>query len=371
MTSTDNVPASEVAKRRITAAARRLGTVNPVAAIGGLIDRSFELPIDDPRYGQNQLSPGCFPIEHSFSEMSPAALRLDLEPLGPQASPHARAQEASREMRRLVQGAYGDPALRWFDERSEAWRGSTLHGGARFGAWFGMAVDPAGLQEAKVYYELAPNDLEALPPNLQHAARLAMESLPGLTPIFCSLACGRKRGAQRLYFFHRGDLRLLDLEPLLHRLGIGNQLPGLLAAVGVVLGGRFVLPSGSVILGLRDTQKGLELKLDVLVGGMADPPPQMYQLLNMVLAERPQALAEMRRWAAAMTPDDEPGPGRISVVSFRVQKQLATRCSIYLRPSGYSQVGRSEPGPGDGARLNMRPHPGQRRAAEAQDPFRL
>jgi hypothetical protein len=231
-----------------------------------------------------------------------------------------------------------------------------------------MAVDPSGLQEAKVYYELGPRELDGLPPNLQYAARIAMEALPGLVPIFTSIACGRKRGAQRVYFFHRGALRLLDLEPLLNRLGVGHQLPGLLAAIGVVLGGRFVLPEGSVILGMRDTHKGLELKLDVLVGGMPDPPPQMYQLLHMVLGERPQSQAGLRRWALAMTPDDQPGPGRISVVSFRVQPELGARCSIYLRPSGYTQLGRSEAGPG--AEPMPRP-PRPARSQAPSDPYRL
>jgi hypothetical protein len=360
-------PAAEVAKRRLTTAARRLGVKNPASVIGGLLDRSFELPLGDPRYGNNELTPGYFPLEHSFTEVQPSALRLDLSPLGPQASAHARAQEASREMRRLVHESYGDPALRWFDERSEPWRGSTIHGDARFGAWFGLATDAAGLQEAKVYYEIKPGDVGALPSNLQYAVRIATEVLPGLVPIFTSIACGRKRGAQRVYFFHRGDLRLLELEPLLNRLGVGQHLPGLLAAVGVALGGRFILPEGSVILGLRDTQKGLELKLDVLVGAIPDPPPQMYQLINMVLGERPQAQADLRRWALAMTPDDEPGPGRISVVSFRVQPQLGARCSIYLRPSGYAQLGRRHAAPGEASpRAPRRPA----RTAPA-DPYRL
>jgi hypothetical protein len=342
------VRAAEVAKRRLLIASRRLGTPDPGAIIGDLLDRSFDLPVGDPRYGQNELTPGYIPIEHSFSEMAGNALRLDMEPLGPGASPHARQQEAGREMRRIVNTAFGAGALRWFDERSEPWRGSRLHGNARFGAWFGMGVDPAGVQEAKVYYELRPGDITGLPPNLQHAARVAMGCLPGLVPIFTSIACGRQKGAQRLYFFHRGDLRLLDLEPLLHRLGIGSQLPGLLAAAGVVLGGRFVLPEGSVILGLRDTDKGIEMKLDVLIAGMPDPPPQMFDLLNMALAERPRSQHQLRRWVQAMTPDDEweRGPGGISVVSFRAQPQQGTRCSLYIRPNGYTQEGRRAASPG-------------------------
>jgi hypothetical protein len=358
------IPASQVAKRRLSLAARRLGTRNPVEAIDGMLDRSFHLPVGDPRYGRNELTPGAFPLEHSFSEVASNALRLDMEPLGPDASPNDRAQEAGREMRRLVGQNFGNQALRWFDERSEKWRGSALHGNARFGAWFGMGVDAAGLQESKVYYELRPGEIDGLPANLQHVSRVAMHALPGLIPIFTSIACGRRRGSQRVYFFHRGDLRLLDLEPLLHRLGIGHQLPNILAAVGVVLGGRFVLPEGSVILGFRDTHKGIEMKLDVLIAGMPDPPPQMYDLLNMVLAERPHSQAELRRWVQAMTPDELNGPGNISVVSFRVQPQLATRCSIYLRPDGYSRRGRQHEGPGV---ETSRP----RRRAVPRDPYRV
>jgi hypothetical protein len=340
--------AADVARRRLTIASRRLGTVNPADLIGGLIDRSFDLPLGDPRYGHNELTPGYMPLEHSFSEVSSNTLRLDMEPLGPGASPLARQQEAGREMRRVVKSSFGDSALRWFDERSEPWRGTRIDGAARFGAWYGLGVDSSGVEESKVYYELRPGDFDALPANLQHAARVAQAVLPGLVPIFTSIACGRKRGAQRLYFYHRGDLRLLDLEPLLHRLGIGGQLPGLLAAAGVVLGGRFVLPEGSTILGIRDTAKGIEMKLDVMVAGVPDPPPQMFSLFNMAIAERPQSQRALRNWVQAMTPDDqwENGPGNISVVSFKVQPQKATRCSLYIRPNGYTQQGRQSAGPG-------------------------
>ena len=329
------VRAADVAKRRLTIASRRLGTKNPVESIGGMLDRSFDLPLGDPRYGKNELTPGAFPLEHSFSEMMGNSLRLDMEPLGPQASPSARQQEAGREMRRLVQSTFGRPALAWFDQRSEPWRTSYTHGNAKFGAWFGGAFDASGMQEAKVYYELGPNQLNDLPANLLHASRIAMSTLPSLRPIFTSIACGRNVGAQRVYFFHRGDLRLLDLEPLLNRLGIGAQLPSLLTAVGLVLGGRFILPEGSVILGLRDTQRGMEMKLDVLVAGVPDPPAQMHGLVNMLLAERPQSQRALNHWMQAMTPDDHPSPGSLSVMSFRVRPEMGARISVYLRPSGY------------------------------------
>lgn len=343
--------ASAVARHRLGLAARRLGTPDPVPVIGGLLDRSFPLPLGDARYGNNHLTPGHFPLEVSFSEQSGEALRLDLEPLGPGARPADRREECTREVRRLVGQGYGSDALRWYDRRSEAWRGRAVDAEARFGAWFGMALDADGLQEVKSYYELRQGELDALPPNLQHAARVAMALMPELEPIFTSIACGRSRGSQRLYFYHRGPLRLVDLEPLLHRLGIGDRLPNLLRTIGVALGGRFELPEGSVILGLRDTNRGLELKLDVLLQGFPDPPRQMYQLLQMLLAERPRSERAMRRVMNAYTLDGEGGPGQISVVGFKVRADSPTLLSVYVRPRGYTAQGRQATGPGGPAPL--------------------
>ncbi len=349
-------PAAQVARRRLSIASRRLGTHDPTEAIGGLLDRTFELPCGDPRYGHNHLTPGAMPLEHSYSEVAGNALRLDMDVLGPQASPIAKQQEAGRTMRELVGRYYGNAALGWFDQRSEAWRGSRLDGGARFGAWFGAGFDDRGPQELKVYYELRPGQLDALPPNLQHAARVCMSCLPSLVPVFTSVACGRTRGSQRLYFFHDGDLRLLDLEPLMNQLGIGSRLPALLSSVGLMMGGRFVLPRGSVILGLRDTTRGFELKLDVLLSAVADPPRQLHGLIQMLLAERPQAQRELRTWMQAMTPDDAPSVGPISAISTRVSSGSESRLSVYFRPVGYDAPAPSERAPDPYALQPLRAH---------------
>ncbi|MEM7307051.1 MAG: hypothetical protein AAF682_10300 [Planctomycetota bacterium] len=328
-------PAATAVRRRLSIASRRLGTSDPSAAIGGLLDRTFELPLGDPRYGNNALVPGSMPLEHSFSEVAGQSLRLDLEPLGPGAAPISRRNEANREMRRLVQQSFGKRALDWFDERSEPWRGADLAGNASFGAFFGAGFDGRGLQEAKVYYELGPGQLEELPPNLRHATRTAMASLPGLQPLFVSVGCGRARGSQRVYFTHRGDLRLLELEPLMNRLGIGRQLPSLLTSIGLVLGGRFVLPEGAVVLGLRDTSKGMEMKLEILLSGVSDPPREMHGLIKMHLAQRPESHRAFQQWFQAMTPDEFANPGDISVVSARVTPAAGARLSVYFRPVGY------------------------------------
>jgi hypothetical protein len=68
----------------------------------------------------------------------------------------------------------------------------------------------------------------------------------------------------------------------------------------------------------------------------------------MALSERPQSQKILRDWVQAMTPDDEweAGPGRISVVSFRAEAERPTRCSLYIRPNGYTQEGRRAASPG-------------------------
>ncbi len=332
------IRAAEIAKQRLRLAAQRLGTQDPAQHIGGLLDRSFDLPIGDPRYGNNSLLPGHLPLETSFSETSHDALRIDMEPLGPLVSPHTRVHEVSREARRLVSGQYGDAALRWFDERSEAFRGSRLHGGAKFGAWFGAQFDAGGVGETKVYYELGPGDLDDLPPTLRHVCRVAQSCLPRLVPIFTSISCNRSQGNQRVYFYYAGDLRLLDLEPLMNQLGVGHQLPSLLTAVGLILGGRFVLPAGSVVIALRDTGKGIEMKFEILLPQIPDPPREMHSLIQLHMSQRPEAQRSLQRWLSAMTPEGNRTAGDMTVLSARVTPTTGARLTLYFRPSGYDQT---------------------------------
>jgi hypothetical protein len=333
-----NAPnAGDEALRRLSIAARRLGTADPAESLGDLFRHSFGRPLGDASYRSNSLCPGAaLPLEHSFSEVASGALRLDMEPV-PGAPPSSRRHEATRAQRSIVRRAYGDTALKWFDKRSEPWRAMHGPGNERFGAWYGAGFDEGGLAESKVYYEIPDGGLDVLPPNLRQAARVACACLPGLVPIFTSISCGRSQGAQRIYFYHRGDLRLLDLDPLMHRLGIGHQLPSLLTGVGLLLGGRFVLPEGSVLVAIRDTAKGLEMKLDILLPGVPDPPAELRHLIQLHLSDRPSSQRALRHWMQAMTPDDAREPGQMSAVSVRVTPAVGSRLVLYFSPTGYDQ----------------------------------
>jgi hypothetical protein len=201
-----------------------------------------------------------------------------------------------------------------------------------YGAWFGAAWDGDGLHGSKIYYELNPQQIEALPVTLRSLVRTAIEAMPNLIPIFTTIRCGRGDGDQRVTFLHRGPLRLQSLGPLLERLGLAHQLPSFMQVVGVSLGGRFDLPERSTLIGLRETSEGPEVKLEVLLGMVPDVPPNFLDLLTLGLAERPRQLMALSRWLQAFTPDTVEFPGDFSVLSIRATPRTSARVSLYLRP---------------------------------------
>jgi hypothetical protein len=325
-------PMSALVRQSLTHAAHALGTSNPLPYLDSLIDRTFSRPDDDIAYAQNALTPGAVPYEPSFSEAEPDTLRFTIEPLGPGAPPVARRDEATREMRRLVAPVFGRDALRWFDSRSEEWRGFGGLGWMSYGAWFGSAFDEDGLYAAKIYYELLPTQIDALSPNLARLTRQVMADMPSLMPIFTSIGCKRETGSQRVTFLHRGKLAVSALGPMMNRLGIGHQLPSLMRIVGVALGGRFELPAGGVLIGLRDTPEGAELKLELLLSAIPDLPSRFLDLLKLGLAERPRQLAALSRWLDAFGMEDANDQGHFSVLSIRVSPNSQARISLYVRP---------------------------------------
>jgi len=228
--------------------ANKLGTVDPVPSLGGLLNRTFVLPQGDPRYADNALTPGAAPFEPS-SDLQSGQLRFNIQPLGPDASGIDRRDESTREMRRLVNTFFGREALRWFDERSEPWRGFGSGSNLNFGAFFGTGYDRNGLYNSKVYYESGPGQIESLPMSLFGLVSTAMSVMPKLRPLFTTISAQRDLGSERLTFAHPQALRIADLQPLLDALGLGYRMPGILQILGLVLGGRFDLPANATLIG--------------------------------------------------------------------------------------------------------------------------
>jgi len=317
--------------RRLSVAAQKLGTANPLGLIKPLLDRTFSLPEGDSRYAGNALTPGAAPFEPSYSELEPQVLRFTVEPLEPSASGLDRRDEATREMRRLVK-LFGPDALHWFDERSEEWRSSGSGANLHYGAFFGNTYDRDGLAGSKVYYETRPHQLESLPRELFGIVSTALHLLPNLAPVFTTISCRRESGGQRVTFLHRGSLRLADLGPLLGSLGMEPQLAGLMQTMGLALGGRFELPERSVLIAVGQTPEGPEVEIYALLGAIPDVPRNFLDLLAMGMTERPRELEAMLRWLNAFTPESEDWPGNFSVLSVRMTPGTAPTVSLYLRP---------------------------------------
>ena len=329
-----NRPLSEKVTQRLAQAARALGAADPTPPLADLIGRTFPMPAGDQRYARNALTPMAAPFEPSFSEMQPAKLRFTIEPLPPQASGTDRRDEATREMRRLVGAFLGRDTLRWFDERSEPYRGFGS-GGLDYGAFFGASTDRDGLYASKVYYETTPEQVTQLPPGLLEVVATAQRLLPGLRPLFTTISAQREMGGQRLTFLYPDPLKLADLGPLLDALGMGERLPGIMQILGLVLGGRFELPAGSALIAFGLGHHGPEIEIYVQLARIPDLPPEFLSLLTLGMSERPRELAALSRWMDAFTPDDEVWPGRFSILSVRAGVNHPARISLYLRPAEF------------------------------------
>lgn len=320
-------------ERRLRTAARSLGTADPYTPSRDLLLRTFQYPAD--AYRHNALMPMAAPFEPSFSESQPGTLRFTIEPLSPDAGPIDRRDESTREMRRLIRDFMGQEALHWFDGASEPFRGFANGGGnLGYGAFFGSSYDRDGLYTSKVYYELpgGRGAIDNLPFGLQRIVAAALQLVPGLRPLFTTLAAQRDRGGQRLTFASTAPLRLADLQPVLDALGLGSRLPGIMQLLGLVLGGRFDLPAHSALLAFGEGPAGPDFEIYVLLSAIPDVPPSFLSLLTMGLAERPRGLAALERWMGAFTPDDEHWPGRFSIISLRTDAVSPPRVSLYLRP---------------------------------------
>ena len=87
-----------------------------------------------------------------------------------------------------------------------------------------------------------------------------------------------------------------------------------------------------MLLGLRDTGEGVELKLEILLASMPDLPARFLDLLRLGLAERPRQLSALERWLGAFGVEYAKEPGNFSVLSVRVTPRSAARISLYVRP---------------------------------------
>ncbi|WP_253261764.1 hypothetical protein [Ramlibacter montanisoli] len=87
-----------------------------------------------------------------------------------------------------------------------------------------------------------------------------------------------------------------------------------------------------MLVGMRDTPQGVEMKLEILLAAVPDLPARFLDLLRLGLAERPRQVAALERWLSAFGVDDASEQGHFSVLSVRVTPSSPARISLYVRP---------------------------------------
>jgi hypothetical protein len=322
----DSHAAAIDARTLLHGAARRLRTADPVRAVGDVLDGSLSLPAGDEAYRRRRT------LEPRFSEVSAGDLAFDLLPGGPHASPSDRVALATETVRRLTASSFGRNALRWVDGRMEVATGPGSRG-ARWGASLGTGFGRDGVVESSVHLEWGPELLDSLPASLHRVVQVVVEMLPGVRPAFSTVRTTPHGGSQQVTFEIPRALPLPRLEPVMQRLGLGHRHAGLMSPIALLLGARFTLPPGAAMLTVRTGAAGVELRLDVNLDAIPDPPPGLTRLIGLTLAERPQSTRAFRRWVAALTPDGWSGPGRLSVLSVIVRPDLPARLALNLCPS--------------------------------------
>lgn len=318
--------AAKGARTLLQGAARQLHTADPVDELGAELDESLQRPPGDALYRERKT------LEPRFSETAAGTLAFDLLPGGPWASPGDRVASATETVRRLTARNFGASALRWLDGRLEV-AGDLGGRSSSWGASLGTAFGRGGALESAVHLEWGPQLMESLPAQLHRVVQVALDALPGLRPAFCTVRTTPYGGSEQVTFDVPQALPLSRLRPLMDRLGLGHQHAGLVSAVALLLGARYTLPPDAGMITVRIGRGGVELRLDVDLAAIPDPPPEITRLLGLHLAERPRSLRALRHWIAALTPEGYDGPGRLSVLSIIVRPNLPARLALYLSPA--------------------------------------
>lgn len=326
-----------VAKQLLYQASQRLGAADPRPDVSEYIEESLAVPVGEP-LGERQR-----PLEPSFSETTPENLSF-MVGAHPGLSPSDRIELSTHAISKVVGSRFGKPAENWLAQHTEAPRSHSHSRSSNWGATFSSAFDRNGIAEAAVHYEWGPLLMDALPAPLFRIARTALETIPGLRPALSSIRCGRTSGSQQITFEIERPLDLNALRPLMDRLGIGHQHAGLMSTAAFILGARFTLPPETAMLTLRPARNGVELRLDVDLDALPDPPSQLLSLIRIQSADRPSTARSLDRFLGALTPDGYPGPGTVSILSVWVRPDMPARIALYLNPAAL-QVPRSAPAP--------------------------
>jgi hypothetical protein len=308
----------------LRSAARHLETVDPTPVMGEAIADAVSL------------SNGLPPLSPQFAESAPSNLSVLVQPGGSTQDRLALSTEATR---RAVRRHFGRDAARWLEGRMEP------AAAAEQEACFGCTVDRTGLAEGVVGFDLPSRHVDVLPGQLRTMARAILAHVPSARVLSTMIRCGRSSGSQQVTIEPTSDLPLASLKPLMDEVGLGHQHGSLMSATAFLLGTRFTLPGGSARITLRPIRSGSEMRVDVLLESIPDPPPELLGLLRLWMGERPRSLQGLDRWLSAFTPDGFPHAGDVTVLSVWVRPDVPARVALYLRPAALGARETPRPAP--------------------------
>jgi hypothetical protein len=309
-------PAAHALRTRLTSAALELGVADPMhGEMFDVFQRTFARSVCDPAYRTNQLQPGALPLEWSFSEVDPRALRIELQPFDPLLTPEERLRHAVASLLHLVEEHEVMALVSELEAMAAPDPVECSH--LTFGAFLGLVHRPDRSPEYKIYIEITPDDQERVCSHLP--------SIACFTPHFRSIAVGAGKIRERTYYLCQDGLRILDLEALCAELGISHRFPALLVTVLELTGGEFFLPPRSVLLGLRRAGQENELKVE-LVCGSAVNPDGVFERIERLL--QPNTVVPFSRWAAIVCPK-RPRALPVTVVSVRISVTQSVHLSVY------------------------------------------
>lgn len=308
--------ASNHLRARIGAIARELGVVDPISGeLGDLFIHTFSRPAGDAEYRSNRLQPGALPLEWSFSEAQPDALRIGIQPFDPTLAGEERLRRTVKALVPAIEAHHGkDQADRFELAVSSASASDTY---LNFGAFVGLVQRPHNNHEFKMYVECDPEDPALLSGELSNIA--------GVAPHFLSVAVGAGTVSKRIYYICRDGLRTLDLEAVCAALGMSHRFPALLMTMLELTDGQFHLPPSSVLLGIRRHGQESELKVELVCSTTMSPNGLIDRIERLL---QPESVAPFRCWAAMIC------PWKIStlpvrVVSVKVSALQPVRLSVY------------------------------------------
>jgi hypothetical protein len=128
-----------------------------------------------------------------------------------------------------------------------------------------------------------------------------------------------------------------------------------MSAAGFLLGARFTLPGHSARLSLRPIRTGMELRLDVILDTIPDPPPQLLSLLRLWMMERPRSVNGLDRWLSAFNPEGFPHAGDVTVLSVWVRPDVPARVALFLKPTALAPATQPDGGEHAGAVASSSP----------------